>query len=195
MLVMTRAVAEHADPELPVVQAILQGDQSAFEDFVRRHQRWVRGVVYGVLGDSETLDDVTQQVWSSVWRQLSTLNDPARWRSWLYRLARNAAMDVGREASRRKRMHRGLVEHLQSKPRTAPRSDDTAGERYGMVLEALRSLPGLYREPFVLRHLEGWSYQQIADVLCMPVDTVETRLVRARRHLREALQHQDVRAQ
>ena len=56
-----------------------------------------------------------------------------------------------------------------------------------MVLEAIRALPALYREPFVLRHLNDWSYQEIGDVMGMPVDSVETRLVRARRFLREAL--------
>jgi RNA polymerase sigma-70 factor (ECF subfamily) len=56
-----------------------------------------------------------------------------------------------------------------------------------VVLEAIRALPALYREPFVLRHLQGWSYRQIAETMGLPVDTVETRLVRARRLLREAL--------
>jgi RNA polymerase sigma-70 factor (ECF subfamily) len=62
-----------------------------------------------------------------------------------------------------------------------------ADEQRRQLTAAIRSLPALYREPFVLRHLEGWTYQEIAEVFDMPVDTVETRLVRARRHLREAL--------
>jgi RNA polymerase sigma-70 factor (ECF subfamily) len=60
-------------------------------------------------------------------------------------------------------------------------------EQHGEVLNAVRALPALYREPFVLRHLNNWTYQEIADVMGMPVDSVETRLVRARRLLREAL--------
>jgi RNA polymerase sigma-70 factor (ECF subfamily) len=55
------------------------------------------------------------------------------------------------------------------------------------VLEAIQALPALYREPFVMRHLNGWTYSEIADVMGMPVDSVETRLVRARRFLRESL--------
>ena len=55
------------------------------------------------------------------------------------------------------------------------------------MLAAINGLPALYREPFVLRHMNGWGYQQIAEVMDLPVDTVETRLVRARRLLREAL--------
>jgi RNA polymerase sigma-70 factor (ECF subfamily) len=56
-----------------------------------------------------------------------------------------------------------------------------------MVIEAIKALPALYREPFVLRHVQDWSYRQIAETMGIPVDTVETRLVRARRHLRAAL--------
>ena len=60
-------------------------------------------------------------------------------------------------------------------------------ETHQRVLNAIAGLPEIYREPFVLRHLEDWSYKQIAEAMDMPVDTVETRLVRARRLLREAL--------
>jgi RNA polymerase sigma-70 factor (ECF subfamily) len=60
-------------------------------------------------------------------------------------------------------------------------------ERQDRVLSAIQGLPAIYREPFVLRHLNDWSYQQIADLMGLPVDSVETRLVRARRLLREAL--------
>jgi RNA polymerase sigma-70 factor (ECF subfamily) len=55
------------------------------------------------------------------------------------------------------------------------------------VLEAIRGLPDIYRESFILRHVEDWSYAQIAEAMSLPVDTVETRLVRARRLLRTAL--------
>ena len=55
------------------------------------------------------------------------------------------------------------------------------------MMAVIEKLPVLYREPFVLRHLNGWSYREIADVLDMPVDSVETRLVRARRMLRNSL--------
>ena len=55
------------------------------------------------------------------------------------------------------------------------------------VLGAIRGLPAIYREPFILRHLEDWNYQQIAQTLGVSVEAVETRLVRARRLLREAL--------
>jgi RNA polymerase sigma-70 factor (ECF subfamily) len=187
-IVLSDVVAVEAtaklDSELPFIEAILDGDRCAFEDFVRRQHRWVRGVIFGVLGDTDRVDDVLQVVWANVWNQATTLTDPRRWRTWLYRLARNAAVDAGREITRRRHLTRGFLEASRVGTLRAGQPDS---EQQEMVLQTIRALPALYREPFVLRHLEGWSYRQIAEVLEMPIDTVETRLVRARRHLREAL--------
>ncbi len=175
------------DPEEPVVEAIRQGDRYAFGELVRRQNNWVRGVVFGVLGQSDRVDDVTQQVWTSVWQRIGELRDSKRWRPWLYRMARNAAIDAGRDVTRRKHHAQALVEAEQN--RSAPRASDdlVRGEQHAAVMVAIQALPALYREPFVLRHLNGWGYRQIADAMDMPVDSIETRLVRARRLLREAL--------
>ncbi|MEZ6082836.1 MAG: sigma-70 family RNA polymerase sigma factor [Phycisphaerae bacterium] len=67
---------------------------------LRRHDRWVRGVVYGVLGSNDLIDDVVQQVWTTVWEKIADLRDTSRWRVWLYRLARNAAVDAGRNVTK-----------------------------------------------------------------------------------------------
>jgi len=185
---MTTAATSTLDPELPVVQAIVQGDKDAFAEFVRRQGQWVRGVVFGVLGDPEQTEDVCQKVWMVVWQRIGTLHETERWRSWLYRAARHAALDAGREITRHRRLKNDFAKEsrlLEARSRRTPHTPHQ--EQRELVGEAVRGLPALYREPFVLRHLEGWSYKEIAEVMSIPVDTVETRLVRARRHLREAL--------
>jgi len=104
----------------------------------------------------------------------------------LYALARNAALDAGRDVTRQRERAREVAFGSTT---TVSRRDATleADESYWAAMAAIAGLPELYREPFVLRHLSGWSYQEIAEVMGMPVDTVETRLVRARRLLRDAL--------
>lgn len=177
------------DAEQPVIEAIRAGDRFAFDEFVRRHGSWVRGVVFSVLGNRDRLDDVCQQVWTSVWEQVSRLKDSARWRPWLYSLARNAAVDAGRSQTRRRKLARAIADSPGNITGVASHGPDVqAAERKSMVFDAVQGLPPLYREPFVLRHLAGWSYQQISEVMGLPLDTVETRLVRARRMLRSALE-------
>ncbi len=182
-------MANRFDVEQPVIEAIQAGDRYAFAELVQRHGAWVRSIVYGVLGRGELVDDVVQQVWACVWQRINELREPARWRPWLYRITRNTALDAGREITRRRRLQAGATDHLIARhsDRERPGNDADIQERHEAVLAAINGLPALYREPFVLRHMNGWGYQQIAEVMDVPVDTVETRLVRARRLLRDAL--------
>ncbi len=183
---MTMPVTAGFDPELSMVEAVRDGDRRAFEDLVRGNDRWVRGVVFGVLGDPDATDDVIQQVWVAVWSRIGDLRDLQSWRPWLYRLARNAAIDAQRDRRRSPRPHTPVPETVAVSS-AVPAHVLSRQERQGMVLEAIQALPAIYREPFVLRHVQDWSYRQIAEVMGIPVDTVETRLVRARRHLQAAL--------
>ncbi|RIK67638.1 MAG: hypothetical protein DCC65_05765 [Planctomycetota bacterium] len=184
--VITAEAPEEIDHALIV--AAQRGERRALDSFVRRNDRWVRGVVYATCGNGAQLDDVVQHVWTRVWEQLGTLADPARWRGWLYALARNAAIDAGTQATRRRKRQVPLD---QAAVRAAVDSEPALrlirAEQEKRTLAAIKGLPEIYREPFVLRHLQDWSYAQIAEALGMPVDTVETRLVRARRLLRQAL--------
>ncbi len=194
---MNMAVPNEFDPELPVIDAIRSGDRDAFGELVRRHDQWVRGVIFGVLGDHDRVDDAASEAWAAAWRRIKELRDITRWRPWLYRIARNAAIDAGRDLTRRRRhqsqreLDMATVETASFEKAGDQRPGDSAvnGEQHGEVLSAIEELPALYREPFVLRHLNGWSYAEISDAMRIPVDTVETRLVRARRKLRDSLGH------
>lgn len=174
----------------PDIEAVQQGDRLAFADFVRREDRWLKGVIYGVLSDRDRVDDVSQKVWTSVWQRIGKLRDVQRWRPWVYRMARNAAVDAGRETTRRRQLNlsaRAEAQASSRRPHVGPEREIIENEKHRAVLAAVEALPVLYREPFVMRHLNGWSYQQIANAMDMPADSVETRLVRARRILRESL--------
>ena len=191
---MTTALAEELTsekPDQPLIEAVCAGDRYAFEEFLRRHGGWVRAVIYGVLGDRDAVDDVAQQVWTTCWQRAKGLRDPRLWRTWLYRLTRNAAVDAGRERTRRRKQQQATA-RAWGQQETHADADRMLirNEKYRSVLAAIEALPALYREPFVLRHLSGWTYKRIADVMDMPVDSVETRLVRARRLLRESLKDQ-----
>lgn len=171
-----------------LIVAAQRGERAALDSFVRRNDHWVRGVVYATCGNASQLDDVVQHVWTRVWEQLGTLADPARWRGWLYALARNAAIDAGTKDARRRRRQFSL-DHVDARgtSESEPALRLIRAEEEQRMLAAIRGLPEIYREPFMLRHMQDWSYARIAETLGMPVDTVETRLVRARRLLRQTL--------
>lgn len=166
------------------------GSRAAAERLIRQHESWVRSAIYAVTGRVDQVDDIAQEVWLRVWQRLGTLDNPKRLRPWLYAIARNAALDA-RFADRRRQT---LVSRLDGQAGTSadgqvgPAGVASGKELRAAVLQAVQALPALYREPFVLRHLEDWSYAEIGETLSLSVETVETRLVRARRLLREMLQ-------
>lgn len=165
-----------------------RGDRPAADKLVREHEGWVRSVIFGVTGRWDLVEDIAQQVWAQVWERLPSLKEPQRLRSWLYSVARNAAIDAGQ--SRRRRSAAGLdhvEESLSDTRQEGPVRAAIGEETRAVLMRAVESLPAHYREPFVLRHLQDWNYQQIGDLLGLPTETVETRLVRARRLLKEAL--------
>jgi len=184
-----QAIRFDDEVERSVIEALQRGDVQAMTEFVHRNTQWVRSVIFGVLGRASDVDDVAQRVWLKVWQEAPRLEDPGRWRPWVYRIARNAATDAGRALRRRRKALEQVADGVSRGHGRVPPPDVqvAARERQALMLEAIASLPELYREPFVLRHTEGMSYRQIGELLGLPPDTVETRLVRARRMLRERL--------
>lgn len=176
---------DKGDHEL--IAAAQRGERGALDAFVRRHDGWVRQIVYATIGRPALVDDVVQNVWTGVWQQIATLSDPERWRGWLYRLARNTAIDAGKRHARERARSAGLNGSDPATRRTDPARQVAQSEQQQRVLRAIRGLPDHYREPFILRHLQDWSYAEIGEAMGLPIDTVETRLVRARRLLRESL--------
>jgi RNA polymerase sigma-70 factor (ECF subfamily) len=166
-----------------------EGDRAAADRLVREHQGWVRSAVYAVTGRIDLIEDIVQQVWVRAWERLGTLENPRRLRPWLYTVARNTAIDT-LTARRREKLPASLNRQAATpdRQRKNPLEAAAGQELQATLVRAVQSLPAIYREAFVLRHLEDWSYAEIGEVLGLPVDTVETRLVRARRLLREMLQ-------
>lgn len=179
------------DLDQELFEALSAGDEQALAEFVHRNEAWVRGVVFSALSDTDALDDVMQKVWLAVWQRCGQLEDTRRWRHWLYRMARNAAIDFGRKKQRRRKLWQRLTHEMLGSGgerfEADPMRSVSTREQHESVLAAIKALPAMYREPFVLRHLESWTYKQIAETLDLPVDTVGTRLVRARRMLQETL--------
>ena len=179
---------EH-DPDRMLVEAVARGESDALVELMRRNGPWVRGVIFAACGDVDAADDVQQQVWLRAWCRAGTLSDPAKWRSWLYALAYHAAIDAGRRRRRRERLLGRLLAGRGGRAgaEAAPDRRAVLADDHRRALTAVSELPEHYRVPFVLRHLGDWSYRQIADAMDLPVATVETRLVRARRLLRAKL--------
>lgn len=156
----------------------------------QQHHRWLVVVLLAHRPRGAELDDLLQEVALILSSRLTDLRDPARLRPWLRTVAVNVAREAGRQKARR--AERKVVP-LESEPPVEDRSLDRLelSDEARQVVDAALSLAPEYREPLLLRSLHGLSQRDIAATLELEVTTVETRIARARRMLRERFRRAD----
>lgn len=183
------AAGDPADVDTWLVSHSLAGDLQAFETLVGRHQRLVFRVAYRLLGNQQDAEDVTQDVWMQVWTSLGSLTGSAAFTTWLYRVTVNKSLSLTRRGYRAvERAATADGDGSDVLERNSPpgmSSEDTAvdGERSRVVSNAIAALPEDLRAVFVLRYYEDLTYDQLGDVLGVPVATVRGRLARSRQQL------------
>ena len=172
-----------------VVQASLDGDPRAFNELVRRYDQRLLNFVYRTIGDRERSQDLVQETFVRVYRHLHRFDQTKKFSTWIYTIASNLAKNELRNRSRNPLVlfqtlkknwdadHRPLEwEDTQFKP------DDLFRKRHlrSKVEEAVEQLPEHHRIVFVLREMEGKTYEEIADITGCNLGTVKSRLNRAR---------------
>ena len=168
------------------------GDESAFEELVRIHERRVFGLLYRMMGTREEAEDVAQETFLSLHRHGRSFRSEARFSTFVYRVAANAALNRRRSLGRsRTRVQRLELRHAAGDDLpSAPRCPADAAEGSQMavqVQEALQRLAPPMRLPLVMYEMEGLSYGEIAESLAVAEGTVKSRIHRARQTLRREL--------
>ncbi len=168
--------------DLELVELALT-DLEAFGELVRRHQDFVYGAALRIVRNPVMAQDLAQEAFVRAHRALPGFRGQAQVRSWLYRIATNLALN----AVQRRREY--PTDALPDRPARRDPALDTERAAMGRELEeAIAELPDKLKEPLVLREYEGMSYQAIADLLDLPINTVRTRILRGRRALRERME-------
>jgi RNA polymerase sigma-70 factor (ECF subfamily) len=178
-LKVTPAAADEQDRAL--VERCLEGQRDAAGDLVDRYQKRLFNVALRMLGNVQDAEDVTQTVFLNAFLKLRNYNPRYKFFSWIYRITVNESLNM---LERRKPMVTLEDEPDVRAPGAAP---DRAAEVQDSVGKALMSLKPDDRAVVVLRHFVSFSYQEIADVLEIPVRTVKSRLYTARERLRLTL--------
>ncbi len=155
--------------------------------------RWLRTVVRARVGEPQAVDDLLQEVALAVAKQDAWPRDPAKVAPWLYRIAVRQCLLYRRRAGRQRR----LVQRYANRRAATVREPDPlhwllGRERDETLRRILQELPDRDREMLMLKHVEGWSYPQIAEQLGVSRHAVEYRLLKARRRLRTRLAHRQL---
>lgn len=162
-------------PEADLVRAASAGDQQAFRELVGRHRSKLWAVCLRIAGNPHDAEDALQEALVAAWRGLRTFRGDAQFSTWMYRIASNAAIAQSKK--------RPLVVDPTDRDVPAPGDFTTDVVVSDRIEGALATLPEAFRVTFVLRVYGDLSYQEIADHLSIPVQTVRSRLNRAKKAL------------
>lgn len=162
----------------------IAGDREAISAIWILHRRWVAAVILAYKPREDDLEDLLQEVAMSLVSKISTVRDPRHVRAWLRTVAINAARASARTRQARPQL-RLVGTPEQEKVEPAIDESIVRDEESRRILSLVANLPDDYREPLMLRALHGMRSKQIAAVLELPEATIDTRISRARRMLRE----------
>ena len=177
--------AKDADDDFALIRRFIDGDESTFKVLMLKHKDKVRNLVFLTMGNRELVDDVSQEVFISVFNKLKFFRFESQFTTWLYRITVNKCKD-----HLRKIKIRSIFVPIKDTDEniggfTKPSENIDVKE---VVQAAIEKLPEKLKVPLVMREMDGLSYKEIADQLFCEVGTIKSRIFRARETLKIFLQ-------
>jgi len=194
--------AADARQESDLLRKARTGDRFAYGQIVRLYQDRIYNAMLRMVGDRDEARELTQETFTRGLQKIDTFRGEASAYTWLFRIAMNLAISQLRRVKRRRVFSldgsdsptprrddqaASLLHRIEQQRQPAPDERLEARERAEQVLAALGRLDPEYRAVLVMRDIEGFDYQQMADLLSLPLGTLKSRLFRARVALRDEL--------
>jgi len=183
-----------------VVLRARSGQESAYRELIRRYERPIFALLFRMVRDRELAEDLSQETFVKALNAIESYRPEFKFSSWIFKIANNAAIDH----LRRRELHTLSLDGsphaetpeamqataLQIGARQETPLDTVEAKELGSAIEAaIGSLRPEYRSCILLRHVEGRAYEEIAEILNLPLGTVKTYIHRARNELRLSLAH------
>jgi RNA polymerase sigma-70 factor, ECF subfamily len=179
-----------------LIAALCAGDEAAYEVLISRFEHPVYNLIARLTVDPADADDITQEVFLKVFRNVGTFRGDSSLKTWIYRIAVNEARNHHRWFGRHKKQEVGLepesgeshgcIDYLTD-PGRSPLDLAMDQETQAFIETALSEINPHFRAALVLREIEGLSYEEIAEILEISLGTVKSRILRGREALREKL--------
>ena len=172
------------DDDYSIIRQFVDGDKSSFQILVKRHKEKVRNIIYITMNSSALVDDIAQDVFITVYRNLKHFRFESQFTTWLYRITVNRCKDYLRKMNVRK-IFSPIEEGSEVSEYSSPVENNDISR---IVMDAISKLPVKLRMPLILKDIEGFSYQEISETLNCEMGTVKSRIFRGREKLKEILQ-------
>ena len=171
------------DDDFSLIKRFIEGDESTFKTLVYRHKEKVRNIIYLTMNHSDAVDDIAQEVFITVYKNLKYFRFESQFTTWLYRITINKCRD-----HLRKMKIRNIFTPVRDNEESHGYSQINENmDIPGIVQKAISKLPEKLRVPLMLKDIEGFSYQEIAETVQCEIGTVKSRIFRAREGLRNIL--------
>ena len=175
-----------------LIDSCLSGRREAFGQLVERYQNRLFHSLLHLLGSTEDAQDAAQDAFVQAFEKLGSFRGQSQFYSWLFRIAFNTAVSNKRKTRRmavslEARKEASGLEPPDANPSTEPSYAMDVSDRQRLIQQALSELSEEFRTALVLKEMDGMSYEEIADVVDVPVGTVRSRIHRARFELRDKL--------
>jgi RNA polymerase sigma-W factor len=177
-----------------LIKKALAGDQAAYDGLMKRYHHGIYVMIYQMIKNREETEDLVQETFMKAFHALRKYNEQYAFSTWLYKIAYNSCIDTLRKRKLKTMPLDRPIQHSDGESVQELRDDSTSPERHylaaekqGFIQEAIDSLPEIYREVIRLRHQEERSYEEISDMLNLPIGTVKARIFRAREVLKKKL--------
>ena len=186
-----------SDNEAELIKAAARGDQSAFSELVTAYERLVYNTAKSKVFSHEDAMDVSQEVFIKIWRSLPNWRGECRFATWIYKVCVNASLDFLRRAPEGTESLSGRpdedgeerpLEIADESVSASPESSLEQNETTMAVRRAIAKLPDDQRQIVVLRDIDGYTYEEIAEMLSLGLGTVKSRINRARVRLKALLE-------
>ncbi|MCK9476817.1 MAG: sigma-70 family RNA polymerase sigma factor [Candidatus Muirbacterium halophilum] len=174
--------------EKEIVHKILDGDIELFEEIVNEYKRPLFIFLYRFCFNDSLCEEIIQQTFIKAFRFLDKVDCEKGLKNWLYQIARNTFYDTIKKEKRNNDVAMEDVEFFLASSDISPECEVINKGQINVVIKVLYELPDKYREIMILRHLEEKTYEEISEILDIPVNTVKIRIFRAREKMRIRLE-------
>jgi RNA polymerase sigma-70 factor, ECF subfamily len=175
-----------------LIRRSLHGDREAFGVLISRHARSILSVTSRMLGPTADAEDVAQETFVAAFKSLSSFQFDAKFSTWLYRIAVNKCTDALRARRPTVSLDEGGDDSMAAWETADEETPHRELEQIELAWEldkGIQALPHLYRESFVLKHIEGLGYDEMSEILGVHRDTLKMRVYKARTMLCQSLAH------
>lgn len=175
------------DPDLKLVKGVIEGDESSFEELVKKYQHSVMNTIYRYIGDYNEAEDIAQDVFIKVWRKIKNFKGKSKFSTWLYRIVVNQCLDY-----RRKKKEEVLSLDKSLDEGKVPESltvelDFEQKRKIDILKKAIEEIPDNQRIALILSKYETKSYQEIAQIMEISISSVASLIFRAKENLKSKL--------